>query len=145
MVCHYWSIAMSMICHQRPSVWLLVFLHAQWIPMLADCTAALFLLSQVAYQRLRGLLQLSSGQNNVLVTSWWSCLESTCAKCLKKWSCFNWVREETNSLLDSGTGYMSGIVQRMLRNDHVSKASSCLAEVFVKVQASDPYISTGST
>jgi len=83
----HWSVAMLMICHQ--SMQSLVFLHAEWILLLADCMLASIPVSQVVYGHPQGFLQWLVGQSkqhaNVLELS---CLESAHAKCVNKWAIF---------------------------------------------------------
>jgi len=52
---------MSTIRRQRTS---LAFLHAEWIPMLSNCTAASIPLSQVRRGRPQGLLQRRGGRSH---------------------------------------------------------------------------------
>jgi len=95
------------------------------VPMLADCTSASVSLTQLR-GRPWGLLQWHGGRTD---TQWWSCLESACVTCLKKWSHLSWIRAQTIALV---TCLVYGI-WRILRSDHVSKASSRIARVFITV------------
>jgi len=125
----------------------LAFLHAEWIPMLANCTSSSVPLSQVVSGCPRGLLQSLCGRSNALAAQCWSCLESEWATWPKKRGHLVLVILETGgqpvvSPTEALVTCLVYRIRRIFRRDHVSKASNRRARGFAIVHACDPYTNT---